>query len=453
MHESRSAVARSATWLPGFAAVMIVSVLVRVAVAVTSRPVVDGDAPGYLEFARLIWHGHMVAFQGKRTPGYSVFLILHAFNPEAVRLTQFALGLAVTAGLFFVLWQLTHSPWVTAIGAALYSLNVGHIYFESTLYAELLATFFLVLALVLLVSLRRSNRHEAAILIVLGLTIGILPLVRPLYVYLPLLLSIPVFMALKGRRRRFWLYVLPALIPVAMWMGYLYANYDYVGLQTVSGFGWTNHAGAFMRDAPDRYGPIRDIYLREVAAQDGVWTNAIWPAIPDMERATGESYPELSKTVQRLSLGLLWNHPFGYARQVATAFVEFWKGSFYHPVWGRPFGGLTYPAWKLTFYIAVVVSGWFCMAVVWMGVVFLRTGRRPRLPWPCLWLAITVLVTAVVQAVTEYGSATRFGMPTFPYVIVVAACAFDFWLLKRSGGDGVRFEEGAGPDSVNAGLK
>lgn len=88
------------------------------------------------------------------------------------------------------------------------------------------------------------------------------------------------------------------------------------------------------------------------------------------------------------------------------------------------------------------------MAVVWMGVVFLRTRRLPRLPWPCLWLALTVLVAAVAQAVAEYGSATRFGMPTFPYVIVVAACTFDFWLLKRSGSDGVRFEEGAGPDSV-----
>jgi hypothetical protein len=452
MPGSRSEASGSAAWLPGFVVVILASIIVRVVVVVTSRPVVDGDAPGYLNLARLIWHGRMGEFQGMRTPGYSVFLILNAFNPGAVRLTQYALGLTLTAGLFFVLWQLTHSPWLSAIGAALYGLNVGHVYFESTLYTETLTTFFLVLLLVLLVLLRRNDRHEVALLIALGLTIGILPLVRPLYSYMPLLFAVPVFLAVKRRRRRFLLYVLPALIPIVMWVGYEYAKYDYLGFETVSGFGWTNHAGAFMRDAPVSDEPIKGIYLRSVAARGGVWTNAIWPAIPAMERATGQSYPELSKTVQRLSLGLLWNHPVGYARQVALGFVDFWKGSIYHPIWSA-FGRFRYPAWKLTFLIAVAVSAWFCSAVVWIAVVLLRTGRPPRLPWPCVWLAMAVLVAAIVQAVVEYGSATRFGMPTFPYVIVVAACAFDFWVLKRSRGGGVRDEEAALPDSANAGSK
>jgi hypothetical protein len=52
-----------------------------------------------------------------------------------------------------------------------------------------------------------------------------------------------------------------------------------------------------------------------------------------------------------------------------------------------------------------------------------------------------VLIAAVAQAIMEYGSATRFGMPTYPYVIVVAACALDFWVVKRSPGEAASAEE------------
>ena len=68
---------------------------------------------------------------------------------------------------------------------------------------------------------------------------------------------------------------------------------------------------------------------------------------PDMQRATGQSYPQLSQTVQRLSAQLLLQHPAGYARQVARGFVDFWKGYRLHPNW-RPFGELTRLVWVLS---------------------------------------------------------------------------------------------------------
>ena len=423
---------RSSRWLPSFTATMLVCLAARVIVGVTTRPLIAPDTFGYMELARDIWHGNISAFQGIRTPGYSFFLLLHGLNVHAARVTQFALGMATVAGIFFVLWRLTQAPWLSSAGAVMYGLSVGHLFQESIVQTELLATFLLVAAPVLLVSLRGRDRHACLKLVALGVAVGVLPLVRPLYVYMPLLLAIPVATAVKSRPRRFWLYILPALIPVMIWMGYLGVAFNYFGLQTTSGFGWTNHAGAYMRDAPDRYASIRDIYLRQVEAQGGAWVDAIWHVIPEMQRATGQSLPELSKTVQRLSFGLLLTHPYGYSKQVLEDFVGFFKGGRISADW-TPFGSLTWPLSKLMRYLEVVVNAWFCGVVVCLAARKLRIIRLPALPWPCFWLVMAVLTSGVVQALVERGSSERMGMPTFPFVIVVVMCSLRVWLLPSSG--------------------
>ncbi|MBN1629408.1 MAG: hypothetical protein JW990_06585 [Thermoleophilia bacterium] len=390
----------------------------------------EPDTPRYTILADLILHGRVADGQGISTPGYPGFLILNSSNHDAVRVSQFVLGLAIAAGVFYVLWKLTSSRWLATAGALLYGLNLAVVFMESTLMTEPLATFLLVASLVLLVSIRRDAARLPLKLVALGAAVGVLPLVRPLYVYMPLLLAIPLIGTLKTRRSSFWLYLIPAILPVVLWMGYLGSTFGYFGLQTASGFGWTNHAGTFMRDAPERYAVIRDIYLRHVALRHGASGDVIWGAIGEMQRATGQSYPELSQTVQRMSLELLVSHPGGYSKQVATAFVSFWKGISLAENW-RPFGTLTHPAWMLSRLVGVIVSAWFCLVVPCLLAARLKLLRLPTLPWPSTWLVLSVLTAAVVQAVVEFGSAPRFGMPTYPYVVVVALCALDVWVLRR----------------------
>lgn len=221
-------------------------------------------------------------------------------------------------------------------------------------------------------------------------------------------------------------YLLPAVLPMLVWVVYLGSTFDYWGLQTSSGFGWTNHAGAFMQDAPERYRTLSDIYLQQATAQ-GYWVNAIWQAEPEMEEATGQTWSELSKTMQSLSLTLLSQHPVGYARQVATAFIHFWKGLSFDRT-STILGVLTLPVWIATRFAWLVVAAWFCLVAVFTGAGKLRLLGLPLLPWPCGWLIVAVLAAAVVQAAVEFGSADRFGMPTVPYAIVVATVAFNRWV-------------------------
>lgn len=428
--ERRSDLSWAREWLPGFAVAMLASAHARGVILAATRPNVSPDAIEYMHLARLIADGRIVEDQGLRPPGYPVFLLVNFFDQDAVRLSQFALGMMLVAGIFYVLWKLTRSQWIACSGALLCGMNVGEMFFEASLATEALSTFLLVASLVLLVSVRHGRSFVALQLVAMGVAVGVLPLVRPLYVYVPLLFAVPLVLCLTPRRGRIAFYLIPALLPVVCWTGYLGATFDYVGLQTASGFAWTNHAGAFMNDAPERYAVIRDIYLRQVAAQDGVWTNAIWPSIPALERATGQSYPQLSQTVQRLSLELLMSHPSGYLAQVGRAFVDFWKGPSLVAEW-RPYGSASSLIWLASRGIGIVVAAWFCLVVLGLVAAGLRLFRLPSLPWPCTWLALAVVIAAVVQAGVEYGGASRFGVPTYPYIVVVALCGLDVWVLRR----------------------
>lgn len=175
---------------------------------------------------------------------------------------------------------------------------------------------------------------------------------------------------------------------------------------------------------------IRDIYLRYVAQHVGGHVNAIWAAIPEMEAATGQSYPQLSKTVQSMSLELLAVHPGGYIGQVGHAFLDFWKGMGVVPGW-EPARGLTDTLWKLSRYLGILVNAAFVLVVLGMVLRRVRVLRVPVLPWPSVWMASVVLITAAVQAMVEYGDGRRFSMPTQPLVTAIVMFAVATWILKR----------------------
>jgi len=411
---------------------MGVSFCVRLLVVVVTSPYWEPDSLGYMGLARYIGQGNLAAGEGYRTPGYPVFLLLHDLNPNLVRITQMTLGLCITAGLYWLISRFTASTLLASIGALLYGANVAQIFLESTLMAETLATALLFGAVLLLVCLNTSHSRVRWNLVALGLLAGVVPLVRPIYVFVPVVFIFPVAgrACRGGHWRRLLLYLLPAMLPVILWVGYLSATFDYVGLSTSSGFAWTNQAGAYMQDAPDKYATIRDIYLRYVARQHGDYHDAIWAAIPEMEAATGESYPQLSKTVQRMSLAVLAAHPGAYVHQVGYNLVNFWKGLSVHPGW-RPAWGLTITLWKLARYLGILVNGVFLLVVSGMVLRRVRLLRVPALPWPAAWMAAVVLITAIEQAVLASAEGQRYGMPTQPFVWVVAMLALGAWVTGR----------------------
>jgi hypothetical protein len=68
-----------------------------------------------------------------------------------------------------------------------------------------------------------------------------------------------------------------------------YVEAGYFGLTAPGGYSLTNHSGVFMELAPDRYAPIRDLYLHYRTTLDN-HTGTIWKAYPDIFESTAYSY-------------------------------------------------------------------------------------------------------------------------------------------------------------------
>ena len=176
---SQISVAQQRPWLIPFIVVMGAGLGARLLVVLVTSPVWWSDSTGYMQLARLIGRGNLAAGQGLRTPGYSVFILLNGFNLSAIRVTQMIMGLAVTAGVFWIIWTLNHKPWLASLGALLYGLAIAQVRLESSIVAETLATALLLGAVVTLVSLRTGQRRDWWKLLAMGVFAGLLPLVRP----------------------------------------------------------------------------------------------------------------------------------------------------------------------------------------------------------------------------------------------------------------------------------
>jgi hypothetical protein len=146
-----------------------------------------------------------------------------------------------------------------------------------------------------------------------------------------------------------------------------------------------------------------------------------------MMTLTGLTFPELSTRLQTLSLHLIATHLPGYARQVLEGFVSFWKGL------SSPPAHFAIPAvlWTGSRMVVILVNACFAAIIVTVIARGTRLLRLPRFPAVTLWIAALILIAAVGQAITEYGDAPRFGMPTQPLTGLIVATVAAGWFLQR----------------------
>jgi hypothetical protein len=126
---------------------------------------------------------------------------------------------------------------------------------------------------------------------------------------------------------RLWLaclLFLPGFILVGGWSIFNYFRLGYFGPSTFTGLGLADHSITFIQYAPDRYGAIRDVYMG-VREREGTNAVNVWDGFDQIQKATGESFVQLSKTLTQMSLYLIVRHPALYFKSVAVTWVRFWN--------------------------------------------------------------------------------------------------------------------------------
>lgn len=410
---------RTATrsWLPWLLVSLLAAAGLRLALAQVTAPVVYPDSAGYIELGKALLAGDLTHDTGTRTPVYPIFTALLGFRPEAIQFAQNALGVLGTALAFYGGWLLSRRGWVAALVASTYGLSLGQIWFENTLLTEALTTVLVTAAMVSLTFVL-SRKASTPAYLALGIAVGILTLERPQYLALPLVVLGALVLA-RTPRRRLALVALLALAPVLVWSGFNQYRFGVFTPTTLGGLNMMNQAGYYMADAPDEYAPIREVFLKSTAEHGGDPSSVVWYTLPELQRVTGQSVPQLSQTLGKLGVHLLAEHPVPYLRRSLGDLGRFWSGFRWQ------FKTETAPIRPAI--IASVVERWvlFVLFTLTWVVATAATAkdliaairRRAPLPSRTLLLAAllgTTLVAALPAVLMEHGDSGRYGLPLQP---------------------------------------
>ena len=321
-------------WLTGL---LVVCILERVVMFLIYPPVSYSDTGSYRRLAETVLNG-WVNYDGTRTPVYPVFLAIIG-SDRAVVASQMILGILITLMVFYLGYQLSHQVIFAGMAALGHTLNLNQVLFESNLITETLATFWVVLALLgagmwIFYQDKRSLWFGFAI----GLAASLAALTRPLFVFLPIWLAIFLAFFTKGLKIRFdWrpmasTFVLGMAV-IGAWMNYIHKNFYIWNMSSMAGFNMIQHTGYYFDYVPDKYASLRDTYIKfrdERIAKYGTQGNAIWEAIPEMQKASGYSFYEMSAILSRLSIRLIREHPDLYLKYVIKGWWMFWLAPVYY---------------------------------------------------------------------------------------------------------------------------
>jgi len=419
--------------------------LIVIAVAILARaglwfayPLAEGnDTPTYQHLANSLRNNQgFERYNGTRTPGYPVFLMLAGVSERAY-LLQLGLGLLTTLLVFMIAWQLSRLAWFAGLMALTHTLSLGQLFFEATLLSEAVATFllFFVLAGMLYLFLYGEGKQTRpvgvwVISFVLGLASTALAVTRPLFAFVPFWGAFFLVFFWRGgsvklRLALAALLVLPAFLTLLLWANFIYTRFHILGMDSIGGYHLVNHTTSFFELAPDEYAAIRSTFLEfrdGRIKQTGSSINTIWDAIPALMSQTKLNYYALGRLMGKVSGHLISEHPWLYAEKLLLGWWWFWR-----------VGVLWFPdsisnAGLRTAAIILMISeriGLFGINMLFLGgsAALLWSKIRVRLrPDLFLWFALSaVWVTSILQTLAEHGDNARFLAPLQTLVILVVS--------------------------------
>lgn len=388
-------------------------------------------------------------YDGTRTPGYPAFMALVGPD-DRVYVAQLLLGLGITLLFFYIGWKITGRGWFGALAALLHTFNAQQLLFEADLMTETLATFWIALTFAGMTYLLKDQPDDekrkvwqlilAATLT--GLAAGLALITRPLYIYLPFWMA---FFLLVGWRSRKWslrwataiVALLPGLILAGWWVNFIHDRFNMWSLSAMTGYHLIQHTGVFFEYVPDKYAPLRDTYLKfrdARIAEYGTQTNAIWEAIPEMQKATGESFYGLSRLVQKISMQLILEHPLLYARNVAEGWYWFWKVPVYWSAAAIENPMLLALARGLILFERGLLFGINMVFIVGsVLVVVVKKIRHMVSITPFIWFSIgAVWIASVLQSLLDHGDNPRFLIPMQSLVVLIVLWWVVSFIYTRS---------------------
>lgn len=399
-----------------------VCIILRILMFTNYQPILFNDSSGYKEMAVQLKTLNFSGYMGMRTPAYPLLIMMGGINDYVTWAIQSILGITVSILLYLLAMRLTGNKALSFVVGLSYSLSMHALFFEAIILTETLTTFLLISSLWLLVV--AFDKNSISLYVLTGVGLGLAALTRPLFLFLIPLVAFFLFLKFKVNEgtalhlsRVLGGLLIPAVILVGGWSLFNLVKVDYFGITTLLGYHLTNHSGAFMQYAPPEYSIIRDIFLK-YRENSVSYQNVIWQAYPEMLRATGLSFSELSRALTKMSIQLFMERPGAYLKDSFRGWNDFWEPVFWYADYDLIRSVFLR---KIVTHLSIVemsilthLNSIFLLTAVWTIV---KAVLKPRVVDFNLLFILIVLIASILQALVEYGDGARFAIPFLPLIL------------------------------------
>lgn len=416
--------------------IILLAISVRLIVVATYQHIVTTpDSSGYLYLSELISRFDLKGYTGERSPGYPILLSIAGRNFNLIVLFQLLAGVVSMVFTYKTLRILfTNHKYAFYISLAII-LYIPLLFYEFTLLTEALTLTFISIITYIFFKIQYTKEDVKANSILLGLLCAYLVIIKPFYIFIPVLLYGLLFIQ-KKFKNSIVISTFIIIAPAFCFLGWSYVNKINTGYFTSTTFYGINIAQNcvyFAENTSPEYADIGKIYAKhrdKTIEEKGNVAMSIWAAYPELRKETQLSPIDLSKRLYDYSITTIKMNKTAYLKQVFFhSWRIFWKSSIYIPSdyfqIKEQSKTLYYTSWAEQKVLKVIKV----LFILFIPINIIACIKRKKISIPFI-LTTIVLTTSILQALTTYGSNDRFSYP-FEILITISVIYNLMFLYKK----------------------
>ena len=427
-------------------ATIIFALGIRIFLLFTYQPLYGNDAPSYAALAEMIRTADFTGYNGVRTPGYPLFMLICGMNNHLIRLAQNVCGV-LSIWIIYLLVR-PHLSRTAALGLILFmSISIQFPFYEAIIQTESLALLTVISSVYFLVTPSSPPWRN---LWLAGMLASIGALIRPHLIFLPALYL--VLYCLRNWNDRQTIFggiialLLPAIVLIGGWIMFNSSTLSRATFTTIGGYSIIAHMIPYVEDADERFGDLKYAYVKslkemkdKVNESDDNRAGYTWYAGRVLRELNYDTDSlDFSDQQNKMTADLIRKHPLGYLKQSMYAWTRFWRVHII--VYEECFGNSNLYTWSMRF--------WWPIKIIWIIGNALFLFLLPI--WPFLQMSSNckyvigvvyaiLLSASLTQSLTNYFDNARFAIPFQPFVFIPIVLVGLAWFEHRKS---VRVENG-----------
>lgn len=401
--------------------ILLVAVTLRAVIAILyGQATIYPDSEGYFELAQRLINLDLSGYEGGRSPGYPILLAISNLSIPLIISLQFIIGIFNLLVVYRTTTLLGIDKIYSLILTFAISLYIPAIFFEFAILTETLTLFFVSLLFYLVAKFTKSDSSKKKTYILLALVSATLVLIKPFYIFIAPILAIFLYLSKKKVTALIFVILFPAIILIS-WSAVNFVNTGHFTSTTFYGFNLAQNCVHFAENTSDEYREIGDIYAKYRGANDTTDLEVamtIWQAYPELQAKTGLSFPDLSNRLFDYSITTIKMNPAAYTKQVLVSWRDFWKTSLYWEYDSFAIQGSNTILKYICYTERIILQLIKIAFILFIPICIIRSIRQRKVSFQVI--AVTIIFAAsLLQAVTTYGTNSRF---SFPFEMIMIVC-------------------------------